>query len=72
MGLFEVLVMVFSQVQLELLPKDLDLRDFIDEYKTDFDDMGIFSGAIDTTEYVKMRFDFSWEMIKRLKNAYTN
>lgn len=71
MGLFEVLIMVFSQIQLELLPADLDLSDFVEKYKRDFDDLGIFSGSIDTTEYVKMRFDFAMEIIKRLKDAYT-
>ncbi|MCO7262592.1 DUF262 domain-containing protein [Dickeya zeae] len=72
MGLFEVLIMVFSQIKLESLPEDFYLHDFVEEYKRDFDEMGIFSGAIDTTEYVKMRFDFAWEMIKRIRNAYTN
>lgn len=70
MGLFEVLVMVFSQIKLERLPKNYDLSEFVEIYKKDFDDLGIFSGSIDTTEYVKMRFDFAWEMINRLRNAY--
>ncbi|CAI1590151.1 TPA: DUF262 domain-containing protein [Serratia marcescens] len=71
MGLFEVLVMVFSQVKLSFLPKDIDLHDFIEQYKKNFDAIGIFSGAIDTTEYVNMRFDFAREMIEGIKNAYT-
>ncbi|MFQ6258324.1 DUF262 domain-containing protein [Yersinia enterocolitica] len=71
MGLFEVLIMVFSQVKLESLPKHVGLHDFVEQYKNDFDDMGIFSGAIDTTEYVNMRFDFAREMIERIRNAYT-
>ncbi|WP_227410004.1 hypothetical protein [Citrobacter werkmanii] len=72
MGLFEVLVMVFSQIKLESLPENIDLHDFIEQYKKNFDDIGIFSGAIDTTEYVNMRFDFALEMIKRIRNAYTH
>jgi hypothetical protein len=72
MGLFEVLVMVFSQIKLELLPKDTDLKAFVEQYKKNFDDIGIFSGAIDTTEYVNMRFEFAREMIGRIRNAYTH
>ena len=72
MGLFEVLVMVFSQIDLNFLPHNTSLLGFIEEYKSNFDELGVFSGAIDTTEYVKIRFDFAREMIRRIKDAYTN
>ena len=70
MGLFEVLVMVFSQISFEFLSKNIELKQLIEQYKYNFDEIGIFSGAIDTTQYVNMRFDFAKEIMERIKNAY--
>jgi len=70
MGLFEVLVMIFSQIELNRLPDHFYLKQLIEEYKKNLDELGVFSGAIDTTEYVKIRFEFAREMITRIKNDY--
>lgn len=71
MGLFEVLVYVFGHFKIDSISfrGDDEIKYIIDKYKNDFDEIGVFSGAIDTTEYVRMRFDFAQELIIRIKNA---
>ncbi len=68
MGLFEMLVFAFMDVD----PSQLDhnkAKTFVDGYKQEVDDEGLFSGSIDTTEYVKARFDKAQKITQGLKNA---
>lgn len=71
MGLFEMLVFAFSSVDADKL-ENYEIEDYIDGYKNDFEELGIFSGSIDTSEYVKIRFDFASEITKGLINAYSS
>ncbi|GME47343.1 MULTISPECIES: DUF262 domain-containing protein [unclassified Pantoea] len=70
MGLFEMLVFALCFIDLSKLKKENDYYTFVESYKENFEALGIFSGSIDTLEYVKMRFDFSLEITRGLKNAY--
>ena len=68
MGLFEMLVFAFFDVN----PTQLDLekaKKLVDTYKLDVDEKGLFSGSIDTTEYVRTRFDTAKQITQGLKNA---
>lgn len=70
MGLFEILVFVFSESkQIDAIHYE-DIANMINDYKSNFDTLGVFSGSIDTTEYVKIRFEFANELIARINNAY--
>lgn len=71
MGLFEMLVFAFSFIDPGRLD-GYDVYSFIQKFKCDFEDLSIFSGSIDTNEYVNIRFDFAFEITKGLKNAYQN
>jgi len=71
MGLFEMLVFAFSFVDADKL-EDYDIEDYINDFKSNFEELGMFSGSIDTNEYVKIRFDFAAEITKGLKNAYSS
>lgn len=71
MGLFEMLVFSFCFIDESKL-LNFDVRSFVDDYKRDFEELGIFSGSIDTIEYVKIRFDFALEITKGLVNAYSD
>lgn len=68
MGLFEMLVFCFCYIE----PNDLDIEKtvgMIDDYKNLIDDQGLFSGVVDSKDYVEMRFDMATEIVKRLNNA---
>lgn len=71
MGLFEVLVYVFGHFNFNSasFKDNAEIKNIVENYKSDFDEIGIFSGSIDTTEYVSMRFDFARELIKGIKNV---
>ncbi|ECH0863781.1 DUF262 domain-containing protein [Salmonella enterica subsp. enterica] len=71
MGLFEVLVFVFGHFRVDSpsFRSDDEIKFIINKYKNDLDEIGVFTGVIDTKEYVRMRFDFAQEMIIRIRNA---
>ncbi|CCV45404.1 DUF262 domain-containing protein [Yersinia enterocolitica] len=67
MGLFEMLTFAFCY----LTPSNVDSDNAIlitDNYKNNIDDQGIFSGVVDTSDYVKLRFDMAQEIIRGLNN----
>ncbi|WP_145551223.1 DUF262 domain-containing protein, partial [Yersinia intermedia] len=67
MGLFEMLTFAFCY----LTPSNVDSDNAIlitDNYKNNIDDQGIFSGIVDTSDYVKLRFDMAQEIIRGLNN----
>ncbi|WP_242365292.1 DUF262 domain-containing protein [Yersinia enterocolitica] len=67
MGLFEMLTFAFCY----LTPSNVDSDNAIfitDDYKNNIDDQGIFSGIVDTSDYVKLRFDMAQEIIRGLNN----
>lgn len=68
MGLFEMLVFAFSHIN----PTELDhskAKQLVDEYKQNVDDEGLFSGSIDTTDFVRVRFETAQQITQGLKNA---
>jgi hypothetical protein len=68
MGLFEMLVFAFCYVE----PEKLDFitaKKLVDKYKLDVDEEALFSGSIDTTYHVKIRFERAQEITQGLKNA---
>ncbi|MGL1931812.1 MAG: DUF262 domain-containing protein [Desulfotalea sp.] len=68
MGLFEMLVFAFCYTDTSQLdPKQA--TKIIDKYKLDVDEQGLFSGSIDTTDYIKIRFDTAIEISEGLNNA---
>ena len=68
MGLFEMLVFAFCYLSSEDVSSN-EASDTVDKYKYLIDDQNLFSGIIDSTEYVNMRFDTAQEIIKGLKHA---
>lgn len=68
MGLFEMLVFVFCYLSQSDVSSN-DASDTVDKYKLLIDDQHLFSGIIDSTEYVDMRFDMALEIIKGLKHV---
>ncbi|WP_337239656.1 DUF262 domain-containing protein [Proteus faecis] len=67
MGLFEMLVFAFSYINI----LDIDhsfAKIVVDNYKKNIDDQGIFSGIIDTSDYVQLRFDTAHEIIERIQD----
>lgn len=68
MGLFEMLVFAFCYLTpSRVSPKNAS--DIVEQYKFLIDDQNLFSGIIDSTEYVNMRFDMAHEIIKGLNHA---
>lgn len=68
MGLFEMLVFAFCYVDINQLD-DITVQQVINEYKSRVDDEDLFSGSIDTTEHVKIRFNTAQQIANRLNNA---
>ncbi|HEI8821273.1 TPA: DUF262 domain-containing protein [Serratia marcescens] len=70
MGLFEMLVYALSYIDANRLTSDYDYVKIINEYKNNLEAVGIFSGSIDTIDYVNIRFELALEITRGLKNAY--
>ena len=68
MGLFEVLVFSFCDIDLTKCNL-VKVHAIIETYKLGLDKEGLFSGFIDSNERIKKRFDVAKEIIKKLKNA---
>ena len=72
MGLFEMLVFAFKSDKYSQLSAD-KIRQNIESRKAMIDDQGLFSGIVDSTSYVDMRFDIADEISlgleQELKNA---
>ena len=54
------------------LGKQLDhqkAKELIDDHKVNVDDEGLFSGSIDTAEFVRVRFDKAQKITQGLNNA---
>ncbi|MBL0711157.1 MAG: DUF262 domain-containing protein, partial [Colwellia sp.] len=71
MGLFEMIVFAFCYIDPIQISSDKAIE-IVDAYKTQVDEQELFSGSIDTSEYVKIRFDTAQQITQRLKNAYSN
>ncbi|MDY4388099.1 DUF262 domain-containing protein [Pectobacterium aroidearum] len=70
MGLFEMLVYALSFIDIDRLDSAKNYIELINSYKEDLEDIGVFSGSIDTVDYVKIIFDLTLDITKGLKNAY--
>jgi len=68
MGLFEMLTFAFSYLTSSKITSEY-ASEVVEHYKFLIDDQNLFSGIIDSTEYVDMRFDMALEIIKGLNNA---
>jgi len=71
MGLFEMIVFAFCYIDPIQISSDKAIE-IVESYKTQVDEQELFSGSIDTSEYVKIRFDTAQQITQRLKNAYSN
>ena len=68
MGLFEMLLYVFCQVEPVHLESE-KTKQYIDKFKSEIDDEAILAGAIDSTESVNIRFERAKIIIQGLNNA---
>ncbi|HIF9383495.1 TPA: DUF262 domain-containing protein [Photobacterium damselae] len=68
MGLFEMLTFAFCYVDISKVNK-VDAINLIDKYKADIDSEGYFSGSMDTSDYVQIRFDTAYEIARGLSYA---
>ena len=68
MGLFEMLLFVFSQLDSDDIDKQ-KIRLCIEQYKSAIDAEGIFAGGIDSTASVEIRFNWANKIIQGLKHA---
>lgn len=68
MGLFEMLVFVFSYIDLSTInPKEM--KCVIEKQKIEIDQMNLLSGSIDTTIHVTERFKLALQIIQRTNHA---
>ncbi|MFT4929536.1 MAG: hypothetical protein ACI8WB_005670 [Phenylobacterium sp.] len=68
MGLFEMLVFAFNGHDYAKINKDR-IQQEIESRKADIDDQGLFSGILDSTSYVNMRFYMADEIRIGLEDA---
>jgi hypothetical protein len=68
MGLFEMIVFALCYIDPVKTSSDKAIE-IVDAYKTQVDEQELFSGSIDTSEYVKTRFETAQHITQGLKNA---
>ncbi len=68
MGLFEMIVFAFCYVEPSKLAFE-EAQELVEEYKVKVDEDELFSGSIDTSEHVKIRFDIAQQISQGLNNA---
>ncbi|MGK0379121.1 MAG: hypothetical protein ACJA1Z_002945 [Patiriisocius sp.] len=68
MGLFEMIVFSFSYIDPSKISSD-KAKAIVEDYKIKVDEQELFSGSIDTSEYVRIRFDTAQQITERVNNA---
>lgn len=68
MGLFEMLTFAFCCVDIDKINVE-NAKTLVEQYKRDIDSEGYLSGSMDTSDYIKIRFDTAYEIARGLKNA---
>ncbi|HIF9295555.1 TPA: DUF262 domain-containing protein [Photobacterium damselae] len=69
MGLFEMLMFAFKDNDYTRKENQDIIIEEIESRKSDIDEQGLFSGIVDSTEYVKLRFDIAEEIISGINDV---